>query len=74
MAEQRYKAVQAVLAEGQTGHAGGQRLGSQPGNRSRRPAHCPHQMPAPVEVTVLRHQRRSGARRKLRGSEGPWKP
>jgi len=84
VAEQRYKAVQAVLAEGQTvtqvardwevsrqtihgwlaKYEGDGLEGL--GNRSRRPAHCPHQMPATVEVMVLEMRRSHlywGARR-----------
>ena len=84
MAEQRYKAVQAVLAEGQTvtqvasdwgvsrqtmhgwlaKYEGGGLEGL--GNRSHRPAHCPHQMPATVQVMVLEMRRSHpywGARR-----------
>jgi hypothetical protein len=51
--EQRYKAVQAVLAEGL-------------GDHSSRPAHCPHQMSPEVEATVLEMRRAHpyrGARR-----------
>ena len=84
VAEQRYKAVQAVLAEGQTvtqvasdwgvsrqtmhgwlaKYEGGGLEGL--GNRSHRPAHCPHQMPATVQVMVLEMRRSHpywGARR-----------
>jgi transposase InsO family protein len=84
VAEQRYKAVQAVLAEGQTITQVARDWGVSRqtihgwlakyegdgleglGNRSRRPAHCPHQMPAPVEVMVLEMRRSHtywGARR-----------
>ena len=84
VSEQRYKAVQAVLAEGQTvtqvaRDCGVSRqtihgwLGKYEddgleglGNRSRRPTHCPHQMPATVEVMVLEMRRSHlywGARR-----------
>ncbi len=75
MAEQRYKAVQAVLAEGQTVMQVARDCGVSRqtihgwlakyegdgleglGNRSRRRAHCPHQMPATVEVMVLEMRR-----------------
>jgi len=84
VAEQRYKAVQAVLAEGQTVMQVARDWGVSRqtihgwlakyegdgleglGNRSRRPAHCPHQMPATVEVMVLEMRRSHpywGARR-----------
>ena len=84
VAEQRYKAVQAVLAEGQTITQVARDWGVSRqtihgwlakyegdgleglGNRSRRPAHCPHQMPATVEVMVLEMRRSHlywGARR-----------
>ncbi|TMF00716.1 MAG: IS481 family transposase [Chloroflexi bacterium] len=84
VAEQRYKAVQAVLAEGQTVMQVARDWGVSRqtmhgwlakyegdgleglGNRSRRPAHCPHQMPATVEVVVLEMRRSHpywGARR-----------
>jgi len=84
VAEQRYKAVQAVLAEGQTVTQVARDVGVSRqtihgwlskyegdgleglGNRSRRPAHCPHQMPAAVEVMVLEMRRSHhywGARR-----------
>ena len=84
VAEQRYKAVQAVLAEGQTVTQVARDVGVSRqtihgwlakyegdgleglGNRSRRPAHCPHQMPAAVEVMVLEMRRAHhywGARR-----------
>ena len=84
VAEQRYKAVQAVLAEGQTVTQVARDWGVSRqtihgwlakyeddgmeglGNRSRRPAHCPHQMPATVQVMVLEMRRSHlywGARR-----------
>src|SRR5437773_3205796 len=84
VAEQGYKAVQAVLAEGQTVMQVARDWGVSRqtmhgwlakyegdgleglGNRSRRPAHCPHQMPATVEVVVLEMRRSHpywGARR-----------
>jgi len=84
VAEQRYKAVQAVLAEGQTVTQVARDSGVSRqtihgwlakyegdgleglGNRSRRPAQCPHQMPATVEVMVLEMRRSHhywGARR-----------
>jgi len=84
VAEQRYKAVQAVLAEGQTVTQVARDCGVSRqtihgwlakyegdgleglGNRSRRPAQCPHQMPATVEVMVLEMRRSHhywGARR-----------
>ena len=82
--EQRYKAVQGVLAEGRTvsevasqwevsrrtlhrwlaRYEGGGLEGL--GDGSHRPAHCPHQMPAAVEVLVLEMRRAHpywGARR-----------
>jgi transposase len=70
VAEQRYKAVLAVIADGrtvtevardwgvsrQTVHAWLARYESEGleglGNRSHRPAQCPHQMPAEVEAKV----------------------
>ena len=82
--EQRYKAVQAVLAEGravgqvasewgvcrQTMHRWLARYESDGldglGDRSSRPAHCPHQMPPEVEAMVLEMRRAHpywGARR-----------
>jgi transposase InsO family protein len=84
VAEQRYKAVLAVIADGrtvaevardwgvsrQTMHAwlaryeGGGLEGLD--NRSHRPGHCPHQMPAAVEAQVLEMRRAKpywGARR-----------
>src|SRR5579864_1839666 len=84
VAEQRYKAVQAVLAEGQTATQVARDWGVSRqtihgwlaryegngleglGNRSHRPAHCPHQMPVAVEVMVLEMRRSHpywGARR-----------
>ena len=84
MTEQRYKAVQAVLAEGravgqvasewgvcrQTMHRWLARYESDGldglGDRSSRPAHCPHQMPPEVEAMVLEMRRAHpywGARR-----------
>ena len=82
--EQRYKAVQGVLADGRTvnevasqwevsrrtlhrwlaRYEGGGLEGL--GDGSRRPAHCPHQMPAAVEVLALEMRRAHpywGARR-----------
>jgi transposase InsO family protein len=82
--EQRYKAVQGVLADGRTvgdvasqwdvsrrtlhrwlaRYEGGGLEGL--GDGSHRPAHCPHQMPAAVEVLVLEMRRAHpywGARR-----------
>jgi transposase InsO family protein len=82
--EQRYKAVQGVLADGRTvgevasqwevsrrtlhrwlaRYEGGGLEGLDDG--SHRPAHCPHQMPAAVEVLVLEMRRAHpywGARR-----------
>jgi len=82
--EQRYKAVQGVLADGRTvgevasqwdvsrrtlhrwlaSYEGGGLEGL--GDGSHRPAHCPHQMPAAVEVLVLEMRRAHpywGARR-----------
>ena len=82
--EQRYKAVQGVLADGRTvGEVAGQWEVSRRtlhrwlaryegggleglGDGSHRPAHCPHQMPAAVEVLVLEMRRAHpywGARR-----------
>ena len=84
MTEQRYKAVQGVLADGRTvgdvasqwevsrrtlhrwlaRYEGGGLEGL--GDGSHRPAHCPHQMPAAVEVLVLEMRRAHpywGARR-----------
>jgi transposase InsO family protein len=84
VAEQRYKAVLAVIADGrtvtevardwgvsrQTVHAWLARYESDGleglGNRSHRPAQCPHQMPAVVEAKVLEMRRAKpywGARR-----------
>ena len=84
VAEQRYKAVQAVLAQGQTVtqvardwnvsrqtiHAWLARYEGDGleglNNRSRRPAHCPHQTPPGVEAMVLEMRRSHpywGARR-----------
>ena len=84
MAEQRYKAVLAVISDGrtvkevarqwavsrQTLHAWLARYEKEGlaglGNRSFRPSHCPHQMPAQVEVQVLEMRRLKpywGARR-----------
>lgn len=82
--EQRYKAVQGVLADGRTvsdvasqwsvsrrtmhrwlARYEGDGLEGL-GDRSHRPAHCPHQMPAGVEVLVLEMRRAHpywGARR-----------
>jgi len=75
VAEQRYKAVQAVLAQGQTVtqvaresnvsrqtiHAWLARYEGEGleglNDRSRRPAHCPHQTPPAVEVMVLEMRR-----------------
>ena len=71
MAEQRYRAVLAIVAEGRavTEVAAESRVSRQTmhrwlaryeaggleglGDRSRRPATCPHQMPAEVEARVL---------------------
>jgi transposase InsO family protein len=82
--EQRYKAVQGVLADGRTvSEVAGQWSISRRtmhrwlaryegegmealGDRSHRPAHCPHQMPAGIEVMVLEMRRAHaywGARR-----------
>ena len=82
--EQRYKAVQAVLAQGRTVSEVASEWGLSRrtihrwlaryegdgmeglGDRSHRPAHCPHQMPAGVEVMVLEMRRSHpywGARR-----------
>ena len=82
--EQRYKAVEGVLADGRTvNEVAGQWSVSRRtlhrwlaryegegleglGDRSHRPAHCPHQMPAAVEVLVLEMRRAHpywGARR-----------
>src|SRR5690242_10711047 len=82
--EQRYKAVQGVLADGRTvGEVAGQWEVSRRtlhrwlsryeggglealGDGSHRPAHCPHQMPAAIEVVVLEMRRAHpywGARR-----------
>lgn len=84
MTEQRYKAVQGVLADGRTvSDVAGQWSVSRRtmhrwlaryesdgleglGDRSHRPVHCPHQMPAEVEVLVLEMRRAHaywGARR-----------
>jgi transposase InsO family protein len=84
VAEQRYKAVLAVIADGrtvtevardwgvsrQTLHAWLARYEEEGleglSNRSRRPANCPHQMPAAVEARVLEMRRAKpywGARR-----------
>ena len=78
MAEQRYKAVQAVLADGRTVNevAGDWGISRRTlhrwlaryegegleglGERSHRPAHCPHQMPAATEVMVLEMRRAHG--------------
>ena len=82
--EQKYKAVQGVLADGRTvsevasqwsvsrrtlhrwlGRYEGDGLEGL-GDRSHRPAHCPHQMPAAIEVMVLEMRRAHaywGARR-----------
>ena len=82
--EQKYKAVQGVLADGRTvsevasqwsvsrrtlhrwlGRYEGDGLEGL-GERSHRPAHCPHQMPAAIEVVVLEMRRAHtywGARR-----------
>jgi transposase InsO family protein len=84
VSEQRYKAVQAVLADGRTvgevasdwgvsrrtmhrwlARYEGEGLEGL-GDRSHRPAHCPHQLPAEVEVMVLEIRRAHaywGARR-----------
>jgi transposase InsO family protein len=78
VSEQRYKAVQGVLAEGRTvsevaGDWGvcrrtmhrwlaryeGEGMEGL-GDRSHRPAHCPHQMPPAVEVMVLEMRRAHG--------------
>ena len=82
--EQRYKAVQGVLADGRTVSEVASQwsvsrrtlhrwLGRYEGDgleglsdRSHRPAHCPHQMPAAIEVVVLEMRRAHtywGARR-----------
>ena len=84
MAEQRYKAVLAVIAEGRsvtqvardwgvnrsTMHLWLARYEAEGyeglSNRSHRPAHCPHQMPAVVEAQLLEMRRAKpywGARR-----------
>ena len=84
VSEQRYKAVQAVIAAGrvvgevagewgvsrQTVHRWLARYEGEGmeglGNRSTRPAHCPHQMSPEVEVMVLEMRRAHaywGARR-----------
>ena len=84
VAEQRYKAVQAVLADGRTVAEVASDLGVSRrtmhrwlvryeaggmegmGDRSHRPAHCPHQMTATVEAMVLEMRRSHtywGARR-----------
>ena len=84
MAEQRYKAVMAVIAEGrtvtqvardwdvarQTVHVWLERYEADGleglANRSHRPAHCPHQIPAAVEAQLLEMRRAKpfwGARR-----------
>src|SRR2546428_13448464 len=70
--EQRYKAVMAVLGGGrtvtevardwdvsrQTVHAWLARYEREGmGDRSHRPTHCPHQMPALIEVQVLERRR-----------------
>lgn len=75
MAEQRYKAVLEVIADGrtvtevardwgvsrQTKHAWLARYEAEGleglENRSRRPAHCPHQIPAGVQVQRLEMRR-----------------
>ena len=75
MSEQRYKAIQSVIADGrtvgqvasewgvcrQTLHRWLARYESGGfeglGNRSSRPAHCPHQMPPEVEALVLEMRR-----------------
>ena len=75
VAEQRYKAVQAVLADGRTVAEVASDLGVSRrtlhrwlvryeaggmegmGDRSHRPAHCPHQMAATVEAMVLEMRR-----------------
>ena len=82
--EQRYKAVQGVLADGRTVSEVASQWEVSPrtlhrwlvryedagleglGDRSHRPAHCPHQMPPAVEVLVLEMRRAHpywGARR-----------
>lgn len=82
--EQRYKAVQGVLADGRTVNQVAEEWGVSRrtlhrwlaryegegleglGDRSHRPASCPHQMPADVEVMVLEMRRAHaywGARR-----------
>jgi transposase InsO family protein len=82
--EQRYKAVQGVLADGRTVGDVASQWDVSPrtlhrwlvryedggleglGDGSHRPAHCPHQMPAAVEVLVLEMRRAHpywGARR-----------
>ena len=76
--EQRYKAVQGVLAEGRnvseaaadwgvcrrTMHRWLVRYEDEGleglGDHSHRPAHCPHQMPAAIEVIVLEMRRAHG--------------
>ena len=82
--EQRYKAIQGVLADGRTvsevasdwsvsrrtvhrwlARYEGEGLEGL-GDRSHQPAHCPHQMPAAIEVMVLEMRRSHaywGARR-----------
>ena len=78
MTEQRYKAVQGVLADGLTVGEVASRWGVSRrtmhrwlaryegegleglGDRSHRPAHCPHQMPAAIEVMVLEMRRAHG--------------
>ena len=75
MAEQRYKAVLAVISDGrtvkevardwgvsrQTLHAWLARYEKEGfeglANHSFRPVHCPHQMPAEIEVKVLEMRR-----------------
>ena len=75
VAEQRYKAVQAVLADGRTVSEVATDMGvsrrtthrwlaryeadglEEMGDRSHRPAHCPHQMPAAIEAMVLEMRR-----------------
>lgn len=84
VAEQRYKAVLAVIADGRTVTEVARNWGVSRqtmhgwlaryegdgleglGNRSSRPAHCPHQTPPAVEVMVLEMRRSHpywGARR-----------
>ena len=78
MTEQRYKAVQQVLADGRTVGEVASQWGVSPrtmhrwllryegagleglDDRSHRPVHCPHQMPAGIEAMVLEMRRAHG--------------